>query len=195
MRRWSIRGPRTFWTYVYLPVVLSGMSTRPGPGETPTSLYWLTGFVPGAPGLSPWPGDGTNGGVGSTSAAARPWLEPEPVEATFCATDCDGGCDGARLYCDPIRMLKSLPPSSWPYVTLFPPPDTTPLLTLRPDFATPSCADASPRRASRAAAAAALVCLPPELIAELPAVVPWFGVRSVSFVIAFICASSMSSSS
>src|SRR3954466_8226342 len=127
MRPWSIPGTRTFWPYVYLPVVLSGMSTRGGPGEMPTSLYWLTGFVPGAPGESPWPGDATNGGVGRTSAAARPrlqpgpagggpWSEREPVEATLWATDCDGGCVGARLYCAPILTLKSLPPSSCPYV-------------------------------------------------------------------------------
>src|SRR3954451_25470137 len=114
MRPWSMPRTRTFWTYVYRPSTLSGMSTRAGPGDTPTSLYWLTGFVPGAPGLKPWPGDGTNGGVGRTSAAASPWLEPEPVDATFCATDCDGGCDGARLYSGPIFTLKSFPPSSWP---------------------------------------------------------------------------------
>src|SRR5919205_4142866 len=131
------------WTYVYLPFTLSGMSTRPGPGATPTSLYSLTGFVPGAPGDSPCPGEGTNGGVGSTSAAARPWLEPEPVEATLCATDCDGGCVGARLYSAPILTLNTLPPSSCPYVTVLPPPETTPLSTVRLDADTPSCADAS----------------------------------------------------
>src|SRR5438477_8032321 len=107
MRPWSIPGMRTFWTYVYLPVTFAGMSTRPGPGATPTSLYWPTGLAPGAPGESPWPGEGTNGGVGSTSAAARPWLDPEPVEATDCATDGDGGCVGARLYCGPIATWKS----------------------------------------------------------------------------------------
>ena len=99
---------------MYVPVTLAGMSTRAGPGAMPTSLYWPTGFVPGAPGERPGPGDGTNAGVGSTSAAARPWLEPEPGDATPCACDCDGGCVGARLYCGPIVTLKSLPPTSWP---------------------------------------------------------------------------------
>src|SRR3954449_11452410 len=81
IRPWSIPGMRMFWTYVYLPVTLSGMSTRGGLA-TPTSLYWLTGFVPGAPGDSPGPGDGTNAGVGRTSLAARPSLEPDPGDAT-----------------------------------------------------------------------------------------------------------------
>ena len=90
------------------------MSTRGGPGATPTSLYCDTGLVPGAPGERPGPGDGTNAGVGSTSAAARPWLEPEPEEETLCAADWDGGWDGARLYCEPISTLKSFPPSNWP---------------------------------------------------------------------------------
>src|SRR5437868_12952266 len=114
------------------------MSTRPGPGATPTSLYSLTGFVPGAPGERPCPGDGTNGGVGSTSAAARPWLEPEPVEDTLCATVCAGGCVGARLYCGPIWTLNTLPPSSCPYVSVLPPPLTMPLSTLRLEVGTPS---------------------------------------------------------
>src|SRR5262245_53361907 len=171
------------------------MSTRGGPGSTPTSLYPLTGFVPGAPGERPWPGDGTNGGVGKTSAAASPWLEPEPVEATPCETDGAGGWDGARLYCAPILTLKSLPPRSCPYVTCLPPPETTPLSTERLDAGTPSCVDASPSSAWYAAAAAARVCLPPELIDELPAVVPWFGVRSVSFVIARMLLISIESSS
>src|SRR5205823_3930226 len=118
------------------------MSTRPGPGATPTSLYWLTGFVFGAPGLRPWPGDATNGGVGSVSFAARPSLEPEPVDATPCATDWAGGCVGARLYCDPIWTLNVLPPSSSPYVTVLPPPLTTPLSTLRLDVGTPSFVEA-----------------------------------------------------
>jgi hypothetical protein len=80
-------------------------------------------------------------------------------------------------------------------VTVLPPPETTPLSTERLDAGTPSCVDASPSSAWYAAAAAARVCLPPELIAELPAVVPWFGVTSVSFVIARIWLMSMKSSS
>src|SRR5262249_54364019 len=140
------------------------MSTRGGLGSTPTSLYWLTGFVPGAPGDRPWPGDGTNGGVGRTSAAASPRPDPEPVGATPCAADGAGGCVGARLYCDPILTLKSLPPSSCPYVIVLPPPETTPLSTERLDAGTPSCVDASPSSAWYAAAAAARVCLPPVLI-------------------------------
>ena len=90
------------------------MSTRSGPGETPTSVYWLTGLVPGAPGDRPGPGDGTNAGVGRTSAAASPWLEPEPLDATVCADELVGGCVGARLYCGPISTLKTFPPSSAP---------------------------------------------------------------------------------
>src|SRR5579862_7658718 len=72
----SIPLTRMFWTYVYFPVTLAGMSTRPGPGATPTIVYCDTGFVPGAPGERPAPGDGTNTGFGRTSVAARPWLEP-----------------------------------------------------------------------------------------------------------------------
>src|ERR1700750_2707366 len=106
MRPCSIPGTRTFWTYVYLPVTFGGMSTRPGPGATPTSLYCETGFVPGAPGERPGPGAGTNAGEGSTPAAARPWLEPEPGDATVCACDVDGGCVGVMLYCAGITRLN-----------------------------------------------------------------------------------------
>src|SRR6476469_7339316 len=102
------------------------MSTRCGPGRMPTILYWLTGFVNGAPGDRPGPGDGTNAGVGSTSCEARPWLEPEPGAATTWACDCDGGCVGCRLYCGPIETLKILPPRSFANVIDLPPPVNVP---------------------------------------------------------------------
>src|SRR3954452_15093174 len=114
MRPWSMPGTRMFCTYVYLPVTLSGMSMRGGPGEMPTSLYWLTGFVPGAPGDRPGPGAGTNAGVGRTSFAARSVLDPEPGDAIVCACDCVGGVVGCRLYLGSIVTLNSFPPSSWP---------------------------------------------------------------------------------
>ena len=36
----SMPGTRMFWTYVYVPVTLAGMSMRGGLGAMPTSLYW-----------------------------------------------------------------------------------------------------------------------------------------------------------
>src|SRR3954454_8384899 len=98
---------RMFWTYVYEPVTFGGMSTRCGPGRRPTSLYWLTGFVFGAPGERPGPGAGTNAGVGRTSCDASPCLEPDPGEAITWACDCVGGVVGWRLYCGPIATLST----------------------------------------------------------------------------------------
>ena len=37
-----------------------------------------------------------------------------------------------------IETLNSLPPTSWPYVAVFPPPETTPLLTDSCEAGTPS---------------------------------------------------------
>jgi hypothetical protein len=80
-------------------------------------------------------------------------------------------------------------------VTLLPPPDTTPLPTVRVAAETPSFADASLRSACLAEAAAARVCLPPVWTPWLPTLAPWFGVMFVSCVIIFICPRSRSSSS
>jgi hypothetical protein len=44
-----------------------------------------------------------------------------------------------------MNALKSLPPSRSLYLTLFPPPETTPSVTLSCEAATPSCVEARPR--------------------------------------------------
>jgi len=80
-------------------------------------------------------------------------------------------------------------------VTVLPPPETTPDLTLRLETGTPRFADASLSSAWYAAAAAARVCLPPVWTPWLPTLAPWFGVTFVSCEIIFICLKSMFSSS
>ena len=76
-----------------------------------------------------------------------------------------------------------------------PPPETTPLSTVRLATGTPRFAEASLSSAALAAAAAARVCLPPVCTPWLPVLPPWFGVTFVSWVIIFICERLMSSSS
>ena len=157
-------------TYVYVPATFAGMSMRGGPGLTPTSLYWPTGLVrPGKPGASPGPAEGAFGTTGPASGFGS--------GAAWAVRPYDGG----------ICTLNSLSPSRSPYLTFFPfGAVTTPDFTDRLEAGAPRFAAASPSRACLAAAAAARICLPPDRIDELPAVMPWFGVRSVSFAIASI---------
>src|SRR6266851_9585921 len=54
-RACNMPGSRMLCTYVYVPLTLAGMSMRGGPGAFPTSAYWASDFVPGAPGSSPGP--------------------------------------------------------------------------------------------------------------------------------------------
>src|SRR5262249_26821431 len=63
----------------------------------------------------------------------------------------DGATPGWRLTFAP-EMFRSLPPTRAPYFTGFPPPETTPLSTVRPAPGAPSLADASPSSAWRASA-------------------------------------------
>ena len=78
--------------------------------------------------------------------------------------------------------LNSLPPISCPYVTVLPPPETTPLLTVSLATGTPRLVEARPSSACLAVAAAARTCGPRCSIDELPPVLPVFGVRFVSGV-------------
>ena len=81
-------------------------------------------------------------------------------------------------------------------MTVLPPPETTPLSTVRlADRRRRGSSTASLSSALFAAAAAARVCLPPVCTPWLPTLEPWFGVTFVSCVIIFICAKLMSSSS
>src|SRR5262245_34335680 len=95
----------------------------------------------------------------------------------------------------PTLALKSLSPSNWPYVTVLPPPETTPLSTLRLATGTPSCAAAMPSSACRAYAAPARTCGPAVRIELDPYVPPVSGVTFVSTLTQRICEMSMPSSS
>src|SRR5581483_6475466 len=78
--------------------------------------------------------------------------------------------------------LKSFPPISCPYVTLLPPPETTPLLTDSCEAGTPSCVDAIPSSAWYAVAAAARTPGPAFLIVLLAECLPESGVTFVSAI-------------
>jgi hypothetical protein len=71
--------------------------------------------------------------------------------------------------------LNGLSPTSWPYVTVLPPPETTPLLTLSCAAGTPRLAAAIASSATFASAAARRTSGPPCEIDELPPVLPVFG--------------------
>src|SRR5581483_8661112 len=71
--------------------------------------------------------------------------------------------------------LNVFPPSSCPYVTVLPPPETTPLSTLSCPADTPSCVAAIASSACFASAAARRTSGPPCEIDVLPPVLPVFG--------------------
>jgi hypothetical protein len=75
-----------------------------------------------------------------------------------------------------VATPKSLSPISRPYVTDLPPPETTPLLTLRSATGTPRLADASASSTCLAVAAALRSLGPASAIELLPNVPPVFGV-------------------
>src|SRR5262245_29092399 len=123
-------GTRTLWTYVYLPVTLSGMSTR---GTfVPMTLYWPTAFDGAAPGFS----------VGATRVVfnsfpptswpyvidlpppeTTPSLTDRPVTATPRLTDaslssaCFAVAAAARSGGPPVDWMPLLPPVSPEFTT------------------------------------------------------------------------------